>query len=127
MSQVYLPSPLSHSAVLFLLLLAACSDLASEAPPVPDSTMVDVLVVLHLAEQREALQADLSPALRDSVLARHGLDTATYADAIAFYAAHPERYAGLYEDVIERLETERRRGDTLGVLRPGSDTRSAED
>lgn len=105
------------TVLLVVLLFAACSNPIAESPPVSDSTMVEVLVDLHLAQQRYVLDRDVPPSLRDSILVYHGVDTALYAEAIAFYAAHPERYAEIYGDITDRLRAERERLDTLGTGR----------
>ena len=105
-------------ATLSLLLLAgACSNPIAEAPPVPDSIMVEVLVDLHVAERRHALEQDVGRPLRDSILTRHGLDAEVYAEAMAYFAAHPDRYATLYGDVIDDLRADRERLDTLQTVR----------
>lgn len=99
------------------VVFTACSNPIAESPPVSDSTMVEVLVDLHLATHRYALERDVPPSLRDSILMHHGVDTARYAEAIAFYAAHPKRYAEVYGDLTDRLRAARERLDTRATVR----------
>ena len=87
--------------------LPACSSLTAEPPPVPDSTMVEVLVELHLAEARTELYGRLPEGLRDSALAKHGLTQREYKRAVDYYTDHPTSYADLYDTVLDRLSAER--------------------
>ena len=103
--------------LLLLVVVGACSNPIAETPPVQDSVMVDVLVDLHLAERRHALEQDVGRPLRDSILTRHCLDADAYAEAMQYYAAHPDRYAALYGDVVDRLRAARERLDTLQTAR----------
>jgi hypothetical protein len=100
-----------------LLLVSACSNPLAEEPPVRDSIMVEVLVDAHLAERRHTLEQDVGVTMREAILARHGLDSAAYASAVAYFADHPEEYAALYDKVVERLHAERERLDTLRTVR----------
>ncbi len=87
--------------------LPACSSMATDEPPVADSTMVEVLIELHLAAARLDLRKDLPPAEREAILARHGLDTLRYGQVMAYYAEHPQAYVDLYSQVLDRLSAER--------------------
>ena len=92
--------------MLALLLLGGgvgCSTPVSTEPPIPDSTLVDVLVDLHVLEARDETLGDVPPALFDSVLTRHGLDSTRYNASLRYYSRHPEAYRDLYDDVIDRL------------------------
>ena len=89
------------------LKLPACSSLTGEPPPVPDSTMVEVLIELHLAEARAELYGQLPEGLRDSALAKHGLTQREYERAVDYYTDHPVSYADLYDTVLDRLSAER--------------------
>ena len=96
---------LALTLVLTLVLLAGCSQTPSS--PVPDSTMVEVLVDLYLAGARTDVADHLPAASRDSVLARHGLDSTANRSALRYFAAHPAAYGALYERVVDRLAIER--------------------
>jgi hypothetical protein len=96
-------------ASLLVVALPACSVLSSDTPPVPDSTLVPVLVDLHLAQERANLDVDTPPALRDSVLAHYGIAPAQYRAVIAYYSERPEAYAALYRSVIDTLQARRSR------------------
>ncbi len=88
------------------LLLAGCNGEQSGQETV-DSTLVDVLVELHLLSARQALVGDVTPAMRDSVLAHYGLDSAAVARRLEAYARDLEAFRRLYQQVHERLMSER--------------------
>ena len=99
-------------ALAVLLSLSACSSSTAEAPTVPDSMLVDVLVGLHLAEARAQLQGaqfqgEVPENMRDSILARYHLDADRFAAIMEYYVAHPDSYATLYRNVLNRLSNER--------------------
>ncbi len=111
------PSP-PFSAILLagLLTLSACSAITSEDPPIADSTMVEVLIELHLADARLDLQYDALPAVRDSILLKHGLDEPRFRAILDYYADHPEAYSALYTTVLDRISDERlRQGEGLPI------------
>ncbi len=87
------------------LLLAGCGGNRSQTTGV-DSTLVDVLVELHLLSARLALVGDVTPAFRDSVLARYGMDSATVARRLQHYVRDPEAFRQLYQQIQERLMLE---------------------
>ncbi|WP_054684128.1 DUF4296 domain-containing protein [Rhodothermus marinus] len=87
------------------LLLAGCGGTRSETTAI-DSTLVNVLVELHLLSARQAVVGDVTPTFRDSVLARYGLDSATVARRLQRYARDPEAFRQLYQQIQERLMLE---------------------
>lgn len=109
-----------------LVLLAACGSPFTDPPPVADSTLISALAELHLAEARLDLQRQgrlgterppastrpdtasipLPPALRDSILARHGLSYRQLRAALTYYSKHPEQYTELYSRVVDTLNAE---------------------
>lgn len=93
--------------VVLSLSVPGCSIFTAEEPPIPDSTMVDVLVGLHLAEARSEVDGPLPAGMRDSILSRHGLTPSDYEAAVAHYADHPETYSDIYDRVLDRLSAER--------------------
>lgn len=121
--------PISHVLTLSLVLLAACGSPFAETPPVADSTLVNVLAELHLAEAHEQMRrqgqlapgaptpglarapdsttAGVPPALRDSILAYYGTTPAELQAALDYYARHPEQYTDLYDRVLDRLNAGR--------------------
>lgn len=104
--------PHLHTSILpflmmVLLSLSACISTAEEPPAVPDSTLVDVLVGLHLAEARAELRSEVPEGLRDSILARHQLDVERFETLMDYYVAHPDSYAVLYRKVLNHLSNER--------------------
>lgn len=95
-----------HSRILlgFLLVGTACSTITAEEPPVADSTLVRVLVEVHLAAARAEVSRDLTLEQRDSLLRAHGLDRARFEAAMRYYSQRPEAYLHLYDQVIQQLE-----------------------
>ena len=93
--------------VIALLTLSACSAFTSDEPPISDSTMVEVLIELHLVTARLELQYDHQPAVRDSILFKYGLDAQRFQDIMAYYADHPEAYSAIYTTMLDRISAER--------------------
>ncbi len=89
------------------LISTGCSGPDEPVRTVSDSTLVEVLMDLHLAGARRQVDAKASPGLRDSVLALHGLDSTSFLEAMAWYEAHPEEYVAVYGTVVDRLAEER--------------------
>lgn len=102
------PGGVFRAAVLVLALLPACSSLVEEEPPVQDSLLVEALVELHLAEARTTAGHPALPVVRDTLLARHGLDRARFDAAMAYYAERPEAFYELYGRVLDQLHAEAR-------------------
>lgn len=100
------PASLAVLALVLLAIATGCADLTAEEQPVADSTMVDVLVELHLRDARLTEYRDLPPALQDSLHRRHGITRADYEAALAFYADHPEAYTALYDSLTNHLREE---------------------
>jgi hypothetical protein len=90
-----------------ILLLGGCSSFVAEEPPSSDSTMVEVLIELHLARARQNIQQDLSPAVRDDILKAYGLSEEQFRENMARYAEHPEAFVDLYTRMMDRLAAER--------------------
>ena len=93
--------------VIGLLALSACSAFTSDEPPISDSTLVEVLIELHLVSARLELQYDHQPAARDSILFIYGLDAQRFEDIMAYYADHPEAYSAIYTTMLDRISAER--------------------
>lgn len=88
---------------LFLALgIAGCSTF-DDAPPVPDSTFVQVLANMHLAAARHATEVPLPDTLRRTILQRYGVSQADFDAALSYHTAHPEAYKTLYESVVDTL------------------------
>ena len=106
-SHLHTFTPSYRAALALLLALPACTDLPTEAPPVADSTMVEVLLEMHLAQARAERYGDVSGELLQDVLARHGLGRAEFDEALRYYADHPQQYVDVYDAVLDRLNAER--------------------
>lgn len=87
------------------LLLTGCSDRPAKAVR-GDSTLVDVLVELHLLAARQAVVGDVTPAFRNAVLAHYGLDSATVVRQLEAYARDRVAFGQLYQQIQERLMLE---------------------
>jgi hypothetical protein len=101
------PFSISYTLVFLLLAMGACSPFLSEEPPVSDSTMVEVLIELHLARARHDIQQDLPPTLHAEILEAYGLTEQAFRETMAFYTDHPETYMAVYTRVMDRLAAER--------------------
>lgn len=89
-----------------LVLVAGCTGLTDEEPPVADSTMVDVLIELHLRDARLKEYGDLPAGLQDSLYRRYGVTREEYEAALDYYAFHPEAYTALYDSITGHLRQE---------------------
>ncbi len=68
---------------------------------------MEVFIELHLAAARQSLDYAALPAERDSILARHGLDSTRFQNILDTYATQPEAYSALYATVLDRMTEER--------------------
>jgi hypothetical protein len=92
--------------ILYLsLFFIGCS--RHDPPPIADSTMTDLLIEFHLVNARYEVSDSQPSHLSDSILARYGVDSATFARAASFYANNPDRYGEVYSRVLDRLNVER--------------------
>lgn len=96
-------------ALILLLGLAACNPPAGPAVvtlTASDSLLASVLVDLHTADVDALLSAgdgDFSPnpALRDSVLRAHGMDSNSFERLIALQSEDPERFVAIYNRALD--------------------------
>ena len=94
-----------------LALVAACLAWAmfpacggDARPPVPDDAMVAALAEMHLLQARAEYAEIHFAEAQDSLLAAHGLDSAAWANAVAWYTSRPEILAGIYGRVVDTLQ-----------------------
>lgn len=85
------------------LLYGACS-LASENPPLADSTFSRVLVDLHLLSVRKKQPTPLPPRLSDSLLRHHDVQRKEFDATLRYHARHPDDFASLYDGVLDTLK-----------------------
>ncbi len=97
----------SMLGVFALCALVHCSVPQGPGPLTSDSLAVALFVDLHLAHARQELE--LYTPGRDTILARHGLDSTSFAALMDYYARHPEAYVDLYAQVVDRLESQQMR------------------
>lgn len=91
---------------------SGCAGSADDSP-VPDSTMVRVLLELHLAVARAEVTGEIPPNIRDSILVAYGIDSTSYAKSILYYADHPDKYEAVYTRVLDRLNSARMPGGVI--------------
>ena len=87
--------------------IANCTTPAQQESLIADSTLVKVLIDLHLIEVRISEGHDVDPGLRDSVFSVFGIDSLQFAATMRYFSEKPDAYASLYSRIIERLNTER--------------------
>lgn len=94
------------AVVMMLISVTGCSDQRRE-PPLDDSTMVEVMIELHLALARAEVTNRMPAGIRDSIFAEYGIDSSAFAETISHFAAEPDEYGRLYGSVLDRLSMER--------------------
>jgi hypothetical protein len=121
---------------IFLLALAwgGCGSGETElgekpANLIPDDTMAQMLVQVHLNEARVAKyglgSADSANIvynrLHMQMLKQYGVDTAAYTQSYIYYSAKPALLAGIYEKVVEQLkEQQKKQEKQFGGGKPSS-------
>lgn len=103
--------PSLNRALLFssMILLPACSGQTptESAPAVADSTMIELIIELHLAEARsQVTETDLAAA-RDSIFLYYGIEHDAYAAAMDYYSRNPDEFVKIYAEALDRLSDER--------------------
>ena len=93
------------TAALSLALLSGCSSFSSDEKPLRDSTFVQMLTELHLAKARIAVQKPVPAGFRDSLFARHGVDTTAFNATLDYYSQRPDAFQHLYSGVIDTLQS----------------------
>ncbi|MFK7845861.1 MAG: DUF4296 domain-containing protein [Rhodothermales bacterium] len=95
--------------LLICFLLSACSnqDTSDVLPPLSDSTMVQVLIELHLAEARADFFQEDQIGYQDSILAHYGISQQDFENNMSFYKENPDIYHKIYSTVLDELSDER--------------------
>lgn len=93
--------------VLCAAFLAVAGCTGGGSKPIADSTMVDILVELHLLNARMQVTERPFVGARDSIFQGYGIDSTTYANALSYYVDHPAEYASIYGRVVDELTAER--------------------
>ena len=89
--------------------LFACSSFSPDEPPLPDTTMVEMLTELHLAQARARIHEDsVFVPLRDSILLHYGVSQTRFERALRYYSDHPSAYLPIQSAVEDSLEMGRR-------------------
>ncbi|MCB0719783.1 MAG: DUF4296 domain-containing protein [Bacteroidetes bacterium] len=94
------------SAVIAGIIASGCSGFGGSEQGMSDSTFVEVLVDLHLAQARldQGLQTDST--LRSTVLQKHKVSEERLDAKVQSLIDDRERYLDLYGKVIDRLSEE---------------------
>lgn len=90
---------------LIIFAFGGCGSESSR--PIADSTMVDVLVEMHILNARIHTTDRPLVGARDSVFHRYGIDSTSFIQMMIYYAEHPDDYADVYGRVVDRLAVER--------------------
>lgn len=64
-----------------------------------------MLTELHLANARAKIQDPVPSGFRDSLFARHEVDSTTFSAALEYYSRHPKAFETLYRSVIDSLQS----------------------
>lgn len=96
----------AYLAVVAVLALAACGGDGPEtdAGVVADTSLVPILVDLHLADARAETTGEPSDSLRSVALTVHGLDSTAFAARLLDATRVPEDASALYQAVTDRLQ-----------------------
>jgi hypothetical protein len=86
-------------------LLSGCSGFSSNEKPLPDSTFVGLLTELHLAKARTTIEEPVPPHFRDSLFARHEVDSSAFYNTLAYYSRRPKLFETLYSSVVDTLQS----------------------
>lgn len=90
--------------------LTACSSFSPQEPPIADTTFIDVLTELHLAQVRADIYDDSTVvALRDSVFSHYDISQTQFERALTYYSERPSTYISIHEAVQDSLEAGRKR------------------
>jgi len=101
-------SALGTGIVLITSMSMSGCGLDDEPPlPVADTTMVSVLLDLHLlrarSSYRDRVSLDSFDRQRKAILARHGMNDAQLDAAVKAYIQQPDAYEEVYGTVIDSL------------------------
>ena len=96
-------------ALMFLLLLPSCvsQPLTEVTAPIADSTMVQLIIELHLAEARAQVSQSDQTASRDSIFFHYGVEKDDFEAAMDYYAGNPDAYVRIYSEALDKLSDER--------------------
>lgn len=94
-------------ALICLIVPAIAGCGSDRSKPVADSTMVDVLVEMHILNARIQITDRPVVGALDSIYYRYGIDSTAFTRAMAYYAEYPDEYAEVYSRVVDELASER--------------------
>ena len=89
------------------LLAGSCAPASEDIPLIGENTLVELLIDFHLVEARLHEGHQVPIGVRDSIFIVHNVDSIRYAETLRYYSNKPERYADVYNRVLERMNTER--------------------
>jgi len=104
-----------------LLIVSGCSQPSGHTQIVPDSTLVLILTDLYTADAASTIRAEhragrpdslmfqeMQLGTRDQIIEDHGVSVDQFTSAMQLFIADPPRYVALYNQVLDRLNLERR-------------------
>jgi len=101
-----------RTLLVFLLLLAGCSNQSEEIPPgiISKDSMISIMADIHIAEARlinaggvVVKQKDVKSAYMRKILSEASDDTTRFLKSFDFYATHPEIFSQMYEQIIVEI------------------------
>lgn len=101
-----IPALLATASLAAVLgLLSGCSGFSSNEKPLPDSTFTTMLTELHLAKARTLIEDSIPADLRDSIFARHGVDSTAFYATLDYYSRRPKAFEAVYSTVVDTLQS----------------------
>ena len=117
------------AAVAAITALAACRRVPDDViqPDDMSSLLADIHTGDAVVEQnrRQYSSDSLKMALKQSILARHGVTVQEFDSSLSWYARNPEKYLEVYDNTIELLRTRMNANDAQiaqGSLSVGGDS-----
>jgi hypothetical protein len=96
-------------------LLCGCRGETLPAFVPSDSTMVGLILDLHVAEARSELEGSEIGPVRDSLFEAWGVDSVTYDRVLRSYSDDPDAYVHIYDRVLDSLNERTRRADRVSL------------
>lgn len=100
----------------FAVLLAGCKDAAVSKPGkiIDEETMVNIIYDLSVLEAMKSKNPALSGKPTSAyIYNKYHIDSLQFAENNRYYAAEIEKYKKIYDQVNERLETNRKIADSI--------------
>lgn len=99
-----------------ILLMCACSDSAIKKPekPIDEQTMTAIIYDLSVLDGMKARNPALTTSASSAyIYKKYNIDSLQFAQNSQYYSADIDKYKKIYENVSERLATEKIAADSL--------------